>query len=182
MQAEVLSDVVNGEVPESTGNSEFLNDNPLAPLARFAPSSGDRISAASSHSRKASSRPKYLLPELVRTTDGEGPVVALDDYCSRLLVVTLGISDVVERTGLNVSVWGSPDQLDWGLKPLLTFRQRQYCGVYSVLLNLAKQDDIRYLRVQWSMNRWGKGERSPLFGFEVFLEESGARVSGSALA
>ena len=32
------------------------------------------------------------------------------------------------------------------------------------------------------MNRWGKGERIPLFGFEVFLEESGARVSGSACA
>jgi hypothetical protein len=182
MQAEVLSDVVHGEVPGSTGNSEFSGDDPLASLAQFASSSGRAMPAALSNDRKASSRPKCLLPEMVRTGDGEGPVVPLDEYCSRLLVVTLGISDVVERTGLNVSVWGSPDQADWGAKPLLTFRQRQYCGVYSVLLNLAKQNEIRYLRVQWSMNRWGKGERSPLFGFEVFLEESGARVSGSALA
>jgi hypothetical protein len=181
MQAEVLSDVVHGEVPGSAGNSEFLSDDPLASLAQFASSSGSAMPTPAPHARKAS-RPKYLLPEMVRTGDGEGPVVPLDEYCSRLLVVTLGISDVVERTGLNVSLWGSPDQVDWGSKPLLTFRQRQYCGVYSVLLNLAKQSDIRYLRVQWSMHRWGKGERAPLFGFEVFLEESGARVSGSAVA
>jgi hypothetical protein len=108
--------------------------------------------------------------------------VDLDEYCSKLLVVTLGITDVIERTGLTVSVWGSSDQSDWGVSPLLTFRQRQYCGVYSVLLNLARHSDIRYLRVQWTMNRWGKGERTPLFGFEVFLEESGARVSSSAVA
>ena len=108
--------------------------------------------------------------------------MALDEYCSKLLVVTLGITDVVERTGLTVSVWGSPDQSEWGFNPLLTFRQRQYCGVYSVLLNMAMHTELRYLRVQWNMHRWGRGERLPLFGFEVFVEESGARVSGSAVA
>jgi len=118
----------------------------------------------------------------VREGDGIGPIVALAEYASKLLVVTLGITDVVERTGLTVSVWGSPDQAQWGAKPLLTFRQRQYCGVYSVLLNMATHPDVRYLRVQWNMNLWGRGARTPLFGFEVFLEESGARVSGSAVA
>jgi hypothetical protein len=89
---------------------------------------------------------------------------------------------VVERTGLTVSVWGSPDQVEWGTKPLITLRQRQYCGVYSALLNLAQRPDIRSLRVQWNMSRWGKGERIAQFGFQVFLEESGARVSTSACA
>jgi hypothetical protein len=42
--------------------------------------------------------------------------------------------------------------------------------------------DVQYLRVQWNMKHWGKSQRIPLFGFEVFLEESGARVSGSAVA
>lgn len=148
-------------------------DHSVSSLARFAASDG---------TGKNISRSKCLLGELLRNSDGIGPVVALDDYCSKLLVVTLGITDVVERTGLTVSVWGSPDQAEWGAKPLLTFRQRQYCGVYSVLLNMAMHTDVRYLRVQWNMNRWGKGERIPLFGFEVFLEESGARVSGSAVA
>jgi hypothetical protein len=158
----------------------------VSSLARFAASSGaslrgDRLSAERT-SAKNVSRPKCLLAESVRSGDGVGPVVPLEEHCCKLLVVTLGITDVVERTGLTVSVWGSADQHDWGAKPLLTFRQRQYCGVYSVLLNLAMHSDVRYLRVQWNMNRWGKGERTPLFGFEVFLEESGARVSGSAVA
>lgn len=123
------------------------------------------------------SRPKCLLPEAIRRGDGVGPVVSLDDYCAKLLVVTLDITNVVERTGLTVSVWGSPDQIEWASQPLVTFRQRQYCGVYSMLLNLATHSDIRYVRVQWTMHRWGRTERVPQFGFEVFVEQSGARIS-----
>ncbi|MGA2878715.1 MAG: hypothetical protein ABSG13_07165 [Bryobacteraceae bacterium] len=157
-------------------------DNPVGSLARFAASTGASLTGDLLSYGKNIPRAKCLLQESLRKGDGVGPVVALDEYCAKLLVVTLGITDVVERTGLTVSVWGSSDQNDWGNNPLLTFRQRQYCGVYSVLLNLARHSDVRYLRVQWNMNRWGRGERTPLFGFEVFLEESGARVSGSAVA
>jgi|HubBroStandDraft_5_1064220.scaffolds.fasta_scaffold10899_3 hypothetical protein len=125
---------------------------------------------------------KYLLPDSVRQMDGFGPAVDLDECRGKLLVVTLGIDAVVERTGLTVSVWGSPDENEWGATPLVTLRQRQHCGVYSALLNLAQRPDIRSLRVQWSMSCWGKGERSAEFGFQVFLEESGARVSSSVCA
>jgi hypothetical protein len=191
MHAQILPNEVpirseSHDAVDSAGGDR-AHDEQVNSLARFAASSpagirGDLLNSAASASAKSISRPKCLLPESVRGGDGFGPVVALDDHCCKLLVVTLGITDVVERTGLTVSVWGSPDQNDWGSKPLLTFRQRQYCGVYSVLLNLAMHSDVRYLRVQWNMNRWGRGERTPLFGFEVFLEESGARVSGSAVA
>jgi hypothetical protein len=166
--------VPNDIFPPSLSPVESKNDS-VDSLARFAASTGVSYG-------KNAHRAKCLLQESVRKGDGVGPVVDLDEYCSKLLVVTLGITDVVERTGLTVSVWGSSDQSDWGAGPLLTFRQRQYCGVYSVLLNLARHNNVRYLRVQWTMNRWGKGERTPLFGFEVFLEESGARVSSSAVA
>ena len=126
--------------------------------------------------------PKCLLPNCVRHADGIGPAVHLNEFCGKLLVVTLGINTVVERTGLTISVWGSPDEFDWGAKPLVTLRQRQYCGVYSALVNLAQHPDVRFLRVHWNMSRWGKGERSAHFGFQVFLEESGARISSSAYA
>jgi hypothetical protein len=171
MHAQVLPNQVLSESHDAVGST----NDAISSLARFAASSG----AATG---KNISLPKCLLSESVRDGDGVGPIVALDEFCSKLLVVTLGITDVVERTGLTVSVWGSPDQTQWGEKPLLTFRQRQYCGVYSVLLNLAMYSDVRYLRVQWNMNRLGRVERMPLFGFEVFLEESGARVSSSAVA
>jgi hypothetical protein len=171
------------EILSESNNSVASADSEVSSLARFAASSGTRVmSDRFSHSEKNTSRAKCLLAESVRMGDGVGPAVPLDEHSCKLLVVTLGITDVVERTGLTVSVWGSPDQDEWGSKPLLTFRQRQYCGVYSVLLNLAMHTDVRYLRVQWNMNRWGRGERTPLFGFQVFLEESGARVSGSAVA
>jgi hypothetical protein len=177
MQAEVVPDSrpeISSESPVPAQiDANDSADNPIGSLARF---------ASSGQPRKNISQPKCLLPESLQEGNGVGPVVAIDEYCGKLLVVTLGITDVVERTGLTVSVWGSADQTDWGAKPLVTFRQRQYCGVYSVLLNMATHPGVRCLRVEWNMNRLGKGERSPSFGFEVFLEESGARVSSSAVA
>jgi hypothetical protein len=182
MRAEVLpSGILPNEISESR-NTVPSTDNSVSSLARFASSSGDLFGTAQAQAGKTIFRPKCLLSESLRKGDGVGPVVALDEQGCKLLVVTLGITDVVERTSLTVSIWGSSDQAQWGGKPLVTFRQRQYCGVYSVLLNLAMHPDVRYLRAQWNMNRWGRGERTPLFGFEVFLEESGARLTSSALA
>ena len=184
MHAEVVSSkALTEENAEIRGGAAPPNEEVRA-LARFAAGKGVSASKGlfgSAH-RENIAPPKCLLSESLRKGDGVGPVTALDESCSKLLVVTLDITDVVERTGLTVSVWGSADQIEWGAKPLVTFRQRQYCGVYSVLLNLAMHPEVRYLRVQWNMNLWGRGERTPLFGFEVFIEESGARVSGSAVA
>jgi hypothetical protein len=184
MDAGVLpKEVVPNQVAPKSHQAAAIPNDAVRSLARFAADAEDSVTGDAFGSVERSiSRPKCLLPDAVRKGDGIGPVVALGEHCSKLLVVTLGITDVVERTGLTVSVWGSPDQSQWGAKPLLTFRQRQYCGVYSVLLNMAMHTDVRFLRVQWNTNLWGKGERIPLFGFEVFLEESGARVSGSAVA
>lgn len=132
---------------------------------------------------KGGCEPKCLLPDSVRRINGFGPAVDLDEHRGKLLVVTLGVSSaVVERAGLTVSIWGSPDQIEWGTKPLIVLRQRQYCGVYSVLLHLCHHPDVRSLRVEWKISRWGKGERVPQFGFQVFVEESGARVNSSACA
>ena len=155
---------------------ESFPEGPIESLARLA------ASTAASPLAKGRARSRCLLPDAVRRGDGIGPVVALDEYAGKLLVLTLRITDVMERTGLSVSVWGSADQENWGPTPLVTFRQRQYCGVYSVLLNLARNIDARYVRVQWNTTKWGKGERTPLFGFEVFVEESGARISTTAVA
>ena len=189
LSKEVLStEVAPDAAPADGAHSESQHADPqVTALGRFAAGSGTSLSgdlfgSVGVRSEKNISPPKCLLAESIRKGDGVGPVAALNEHRGKLLVATLGISDVVERTGLTVSVWGSADQVNWGSQPLVTFRQRQDCGVYSVLLNLAMHTDVRYLRVQWSMNRWGRGERTPLFGFEVFLEESGARVSGSAVA
>ena len=58
-----------------------------------------------------------------------------------------------------------------------SFPPKFYCGLYSILLNLGSREDVRYLRIHWKMSRWSKRESMPMFGFYVYAEESGARVS-----
>ena len=123
--------------------------------------------------------PRFLLSESIRRSDGSGPWVELAEARGKLLVITLIINDVVERQTLAVSLWGSPDGTGGETISLAAVRPRQYCGVYSNLLNLVNHPEIRYLRVQWTMHRHGKGDRTPLFGFHVFLEESGARLNSA---
>jgi len=126
--------------------------------------------------------PKFLLPECISRADGVGPKIELGPDSGKLLVLTLGINRIVEQERLVISIWGSSNGIDWGTKPLATFPPKFYCGMYSILLNLAKCPDARYIRSEWKMNRWGKGDPTPLFGFYVFAEESGSRVSTGAPA
>ena len=120
---------------------------------------------------------KVLLPEQIAQSDGIGPRIDVGVDQGKLLVMTLSIDQVSEKDGLIVSVWGSSEGRDWGYKPLLRLPEKFYCGMYSSLLNLAKYPAVRYLRVEWKMRRWGKGNLIPTFGVSVFTERSGARVS-----
>ncbi len=125
--------------------------------------------------RRAAIHP--LVPECLVFRDGVAPAVELGSSRGRLLVVTMEIHRITEQDGLLVSVWGSADKSDWGTTALLTFPPKSYCGVYSALLNLANKTDISYLRVHWTVRRWVKGESTPAFGFAVFAEESGSRLT-----
>jgi hypothetical protein len=126
--------------------------------------------------------PKFLLPECISRADGVGPKIELGADSGKLLVLTLGINRIVEQERLVVAIWGSPNGVDWGLRPLATFPPKFYCGMYSILLNLSKYPEARYIRSEWKMSRWGKGDQTPLFGFYVFAEESGSRISTGAPA
>jgi|SRR5689334_11424058 hypothetical protein len=123
--------------------------------------------------------PKFLLPESIARADGVGPEIDLGADHAKLLVLTLGINRIIEQEGLVVSIWGSSDGLDWGTQPLVSFPQKYYCGMYSVLLNLVKYPNVRYLRTEWKMHRWSKVDVTPMFGFYVFAEVSGSRVSAA---
>ena len=116
--------------------------------------------------------PAFLVPETVAREEGAGPEVALEASQGKPLLLTLGISRIVEQESLDVSVWGSADRTNWGAKPLLSFPQKFYCGTYQVPLDLSAHPEVRYLRVRWKMNRWGRGSPSPLFGFYLFAQET----------
>jgi len=119
----------------------------------------------------------FLLPESIARADGIGPEFELGPHRGKLLVLTLGVTRIIEQESLDVSIWGSHDGENWGLRPLAKFPPKFYCGIYSVLLNLAAQPDIEFVRVDWKMSRWSRGEATPMFGFYVYAEESGARIS-----
>jgi hypothetical protein len=111
-----------------------------------------------------------LLPENVARQDGSSEIVALGSERSKPLLLTLGVTRIVEQESLELSVWGSADQQDW--KSLAVFPKKFYCGTYSLLVDLTEHAEVRYLRAQWKMNCWGRGEEPmPLFGFYLTAEE-----------
>jgi hypothetical protein len=128
------------------------------------------MSSAADANIASKTLPTFLLPETVSTKEGSGPELWLGPAKGKTLALTLGITRIVEQESLDVSVWGSPDQATWGPKPLVVFPQKFYCGTYTLVLDLSAQPDVEFIRVQYKMERWGRGDQKPMFGFYVFAE------------
>ena len=120
--------------------------------------------------------PQFLVPETTVREAGTGPVLDLGADRSDSLILTLGITRIIEQESLDVSIWGSADGSDWGPKALLSFPQKFYCGTYQILLDLSDHPNVRYLRTKWQVNRWGKGDPKPLFTVYVFLQAMDRRL------
>jgi hypothetical protein len=120
---------------------------------------------------------KLLLPEIIARHDGAGSEVAVDRGSTSILL-TLGITRIIERELLDVSVWGSSDGKQW--QQVAAFPRKFYCGTYSMLLDLARHPGIRFLRAQWKMDRWDFEEPQPLFGFYLRAEDVKVHHAGAA--
>lgn len=114
--------------------------------------------------------PQFLLPETTVREAGTGPDIGLGDQQGGVVILTLGITRIIEQESLDVSIWGSADGSEWGTKPVTSFPQKFYCGTYQLLVDLSKHPDVRKLRVKWGVNRWGKGDPKPLFTLYVFVQ------------
>ena len=114
--------------------------------------------------------PAFVFPETTINEKGTGPAVELGQATGQLLVLTLGILDVVEQESLDVSLEGSTDGEEWNEAPVRAFPQKFYAGTYSILVDLSAHPDVRYLRANWTLNRWGVGSLTPMFKFYVFAE------------
>jgi hypothetical protein len=124
--------------------------------------------------------PNFLIPESEIRQDGTGPEVSLESSQAKLLLITLGVTRVIEQESLEVSIWGSPDKTNWGTKPLVTFPQKFYCGTYEVQLDLSERADVQFLRAKWKVNRWGRGEAKPLFDVYAFAQVSESRAAAKS--
>jgi hypothetical protein len=119
-----------------------------------------------------------LLPESVVRENGKSPEVELGASQGKSLLVTLGVTRILERETLEVTILGSQDRTSW--QPLATFPRKYYCGTYSLALRLSQHPDVTCLRVQWNMSRWDQSKPKPVFAFYVSMEELRARVAGAA--
>jgi len=114
--------------------------------------------------------PEFLLPETTVREAGAGPDVALGENQGGTLVLTFGITRIIEQQSIDLSLWGSPDGVTWGAKPIATFPQKFYCGTYQIVVDLTDHRDVQFLRVKWALNRWGKGDPKPLFTIYLFAQ------------
>jgi hypothetical protein len=120
--------------------------------------------------------PGFILPETTIREAGNGPAIELGELPGPLVLVTLGITRIIEQESLDVSIWGSADGTEWGPKPLIAFPQKFYCGTYQMLLDLSSRPDVKYLKAKWQAQRWGRGELKPLFGAYIFAQAMSSQV------
>jgi hypothetical protein len=118
----------------------------------------------------------------VVTAKGDGPAVDVNGAASRVFLLTLEITKIIEQESLEVSVYGSADGAAWGAKPLVTFPQKFYCGQSPLLLDLTAHADVKVVRAHWEVARWGRGVETPMFEFGVRLKEIPADVLREAAA
>jgi hypothetical protein len=114
--------------------------------------------------------PEFLVAETTVREAGTGPATALNQQSGVTLVLTLGITRIIEQESIDLSIWGSADGTDWGAKPVVTFPQKFYCGTYQIILDLSDQPNVKFLRAKWAVNRWGKGDLKPVFTIYLFAQ------------
>jgi hypothetical protein len=119
---------------------------------------------------------QFLVPETKIEANGSGPALDLGASAGRPLLLTLGITKIVEQESLDVAIWGSADGTNWGAKPLIAFTQKFYVGTYTVLLDLSANPDVKFIQARWEPARWGVGSITPMFQFYVFAEPAPAAV------
>lgn len=124
--------------------------------------------------------PNFLLPEQIIRQNGTGPALDLGSKAGSVLTITLGINRIIEQESLDLTIWGSTDGENWGTKPICGFPQKFYCGVYSLILDLTDNPEIKYIRCEWKVSRWGRGEPTPLFGVYVFAETAKVHALSAA--
>jgi len=115
--------------------------------------------------------PTFLIPEQTVEKNGASEPIALGDSAGKMLLLTLGILDVVEQESLDVAVYGSADGQEWEKTPLRVFPQKFYRGSSSLLCDLSSRPEIKFLRGEWKVHRWGVGYKTPRFRFYLFTEE-----------
>lgn len=113
---------------------------------------------------------------------GDGPAIDISGATSRVFLVTLAITKIIEQESLGLSVYGSADGATWSAKSIVEFPQKFYCGESPLLLDLTAHPDVKFVRAHWEVARWGRGTETPMFEFGARLKEVPANILKEATA
>ena len=114
----------------------------------------------------------FLVPEkTVATAKGDGPAVDLTPAATRVFLLNLGITDIIEQEALDVSIQGSADGATFDPKAVAAFPQKFYRGETPLLVDLSAKPEVKAIRAHWEVNRWGRGTETPMFQFCVTVRE-----------
>ena len=114
--------------------------------------------------------PAFICHEQTVAENGTGPAIEIPEIQEKLLLLTLGITDIVEQESLDVLLKGSADSETWGDQALRAFPQKFYRGTSAILLDLTQHPDVKFVRAEWAVNRWGVGSKTPMFKFYLHVE------------
>jgi len=125
----------------------------------------------------------FLVPEkTVVNAKGDGPAVDVSKAASRVFLLSLNITGIVEQESLDVSIQESADGTTWNPKPVTNFPQKFYQAQHPLLLDITGQANVKFLRAHWEVSRWGRGSETPMFEFYVTIKEVPAEVLKEATA
>ncbi|HXN64087.1 MAG TPA: hypothetical protein VN862_02050 [Candidatus Acidoferrales bacterium] len=111
-----------------------------------------------------------LVPRGTRVeANGAGAKFDISGSPSRTFLCTLTVYDQIEQESIDVSIYGSADGETWAPMPLLKLPQQFYRGTGTLVLDVSFRPEVKFIRAQWELNRWGRVAPTPMFviGVEV---------------
>jgi hypothetical protein len=124
----------------------------------------------------------FLVPDkTVATVKGDGPALDVSAASTRVFLLNLGITDIIEQEALDVSIQVSSDGVAFDSKPIAAFPQKFYRGETPLLLDLSSRQEVRAIRAHWDVNRWGRGAETPMFEFCVTVREVPEEILGEKM-
>ena len=103
--------------------------------------------------------------------NGASDAVDVGASATRTFLCVMLITAQIEQESIDISIWGSADGQNWGGKPILKLPQRFYRGETRAVLELAYRPELKFIRAQWELNRWGRVAPLPMFEIGLHLVE-----------
>jgi hypothetical protein len=118
----------------------------------------------------------------VVTAKGDGAVIDVSAATSRIFLLALDITNIIEQESLDVSIYGSGDGAAWSPKAMVAFPQKFYREQSVLLLDLTAHPEVKFVRAHWEVARWGRGTETVMFEFGVTMREVPANILKDAAA